>query len=68
METEMIDKLFLELSQVSKAKTRRELRLEAGIRNIVLTWKEYEEAEDGQAELDALKGWIEEADIRTREK
>jgi hypothetical protein len=28
METETIDKLFLELSQVSKAKTERELQLE----------------------------------------
>jgi len=28
METEIIDKLFLELSQISKAKTKRELLLE----------------------------------------
>lgn len=28
METEMIDKLFLELSQVTKAKTKKELELE----------------------------------------
>ena len=31
METEIIDKLFLELSQATKAKTKRELELEKAI-------------------------------------
>lgn len=32
METETIDKLFLELSQITKAKSKRELELEAVIK------------------------------------
>lgn len=35
METENIDKLFLELSQFTKAKTKRELELEAKLQQIV---------------------------------
>lgn len=31
METEMIDRLYLELSQVAKAKTKRELELERAL-------------------------------------
>jgi rRNA-processing protein FCF1 len=34
METETIDKLFLELSQVTNAKTRREIELEAEIERL----------------------------------
>lgn len=35
METKMIDKLFLELSQVTKAKTAREMTLESHIAQLV---------------------------------
>ena len=35
MATEMIDKLFLELSQVTNAKTKRELELEAELEEAI---------------------------------
>lgn len=35
MDTDTIDKLFLELSQVTKAKTNRELKMEAALQQIV---------------------------------
>ena len=41
METEIIDKLFLELSQITNAKTRREIELESAIKsalNIEMIW------------------------------
>lgn len=34
MQTEIIDKLFLELSQITKAKTEREMNLEQAIKEI----------------------------------
>lgn len=40
METEMIDKLFLELSQVSKAKTERELQLERLLKRVLEAWEQ----------------------------
>lgn len=36
LETETIDKLFLELSQVSQAKTARELALEETVRQLLI--------------------------------
>lgn len=39
METEVIDKLFLELSQVTKAKTGRELALERTLISVLGAWK-----------------------------
>jgi len=36
METEMVDKLFLELSQFTKAKTKKEILLETALRKIYL--------------------------------
>lgn len=40
METEMIDKLFLELSQVSKAKTEHELQLERLLKCVLEAWEQ----------------------------
>ena len=36
METETLDKLYLEWSQFTKAKTKRELQLEAALRKIAV--------------------------------
>lgn len=35
METEIIDKLFLELSQITKAKTKREIELEKDVEQLM---------------------------------
>lgn len=40
METEIIDKLFLELAQVSTARTARELRRDKALRQLVKGWRE----------------------------
>jgi hypothetical protein len=40
MDTENIDKLFLELSQVTKAKTQKEIELEKLIKIILCAWNE----------------------------
>lgn len=50
METEIIDKLFLELSQFTKAKTKRELELEEEIEE-VLKWRNF----DGDGISDPLR-------------
>ena len=39
METEMIDRLFLELSQVTKAKTEKELQLEKLLGLVLDAWQ-----------------------------
>lgn len=39
METEAIDKLFLELSQITKAKTERELQLEKLLGLVLDAWQ-----------------------------
>jgi hypothetical protein len=39
METEIIDKLFLELSQISKAKTKREIDLIFMLSDVLDAWK-----------------------------
>lgn len=41
METETIDKLFLELSQVTKATTKRETDLLAALSSIRNHWREF---------------------------
>lgn len=50
METEIIDKLFLELSQFTKAKTKRELEVGEGIEKI-LKWRNF----DGDGISDPLR-------------
>ena len=44
MELEVINKLFLELSQVAQAKTKRELELERAIENEAEIVREHKEA------------------------
>jgi len=39
METEIIDKLFLELSQISKEKTKREIELIGILSEVLNAWK-----------------------------
>lgn len=39
IETETIDKLFLELSQITKAKTNKELSLERLLESVLEAWK-----------------------------
>lgn len=55
METETIDKLYLELSQISSAKTRRELELEKALRQ-TLTVNERGYLDNGQAIHDYVQG------------
>ena len=40
IETEIIDKLFLELSQVTNAKTKKELQLEQTLKSVLKAWKQ----------------------------
>jgi len=40
METESIDKLFLELSQITKAKTKKEIVLENILRDVLKAWSD----------------------------
>jgi hypothetical protein len=40
METDMIDKLFLELSQVTNVKTEKEMQLERLLKRILDAWSE----------------------------
>ena len=47
METDMIDKLFLELSQVTKAKTKKELDLEGLLKCVLEAWEK-----DGIKDMD----------------
>ena len=52
MKTEIIDKLFLELSQVTKAKTEKELALECLLRNVLKAWeKDGVKDKDGHCQL-----------------
>lgn len=52
MEIEMIDKLFLELSQVTKAKTEKEIRLENLLKCVLEAWeKDGIKDQDGHRQL-----------------
>lgn len=47
LETETIDKLFLELSQITNAKTRKELLLEKVLNDVLLAWVDEANQGDG---------------------
>jgi len=52
METRQIDLLFLELSQVTKAETERELQLKSLLSKVLEAWKKDADCGDGIHEKD----------------
>lgn len=52
IETEIIDKLFLELSQFTNVKTKKELQLERTLKSVLEAWKQDGvKDKDGHAQL-----------------